>query len=63
MLAVIDHLLQSSGYKIMLVGNADNSATTINNQNLLLARVATVKNYLVKNGVSENLIIESSEGE
>lgn len=63
MLAVIEHLLQSAGYKLLLVGNADNSANNINNQNLLLSRILTVKNYLIKNGVNENLITQATEGE
>jgi outer membrane protein OmpA-like peptidoglycan-associated protein len=63
MITIIDHLLQSSGYKILLVGNADNSAVTIDNQNLLLARITTIKNYLIKNGVHSDLITQTSEGE
>lgn len=63
MLSIIEHLSQSTGYKIMLVGNADNSANTINNQSLLLSRILTVKNYLIKNGVNENLISQAIEGE
>ncbi len=51
------------GYKLLLVGNADRIGKELYNKNLALKRVGTVKNYLVKNGVSEDLIATKSLGE
>jgi outer membrane protein OmpA-like peptidoglycan-associated protein len=63
MLQIIDHLLQMSSYKIMLVGNADNSAINLKNQALMLARISIIKKYLISNGVPEYVISEHNQSE
>lgn len=50
-------------YKVLLVGNTDRTGSNLYNQSLSLKRSATVKNYLVKNGVSKDLIQTRSLGE
>lgn len=50
-------------YRILLVGNADRVGAELYNQNLALNRANTVKNYLVKNGVPEELVEMRSVGE
>jgi outer membrane protein OmpA-like peptidoglycan-associated protein len=52
-----------SFYKILLVGNADRSGGQLYNKSLALKRVATVENYLVKNGVLKEFIETRSVGE
>lgn len=43
-------------YKIILVGSADRLGKNLYNENLALKRAKTVESYLVKNGVSRDLI-------
>ncbi len=50
-------------YRVLLVGNADRAGIELYNQNLALNRAETVRNYLIKNGVAEDLIELRSFGE
>jgi outer membrane protein OmpA-like peptidoglycan-associated protein len=54
---------QKDGYRILLVGNADRTGLELYNQTMALKRAETVKNYLIKNGVSKDLIELRSMGE
>ncbi|NBV05990.1 MAG: hypothetical protein EBS06_01990 [Proteobacteria bacterium] len=61
---IIDYLLSMKGdYRLLLVGSADRTGKELLNQNLALKRVNIVKDYLVKNGVTEDLIETRSFGE
>lgn len=61
---VLKHLTTLRGdYRILLVGNADRVGQELYNQNLALNRAELVKNYLIKNGVVEDLIEIRSAGE
>ena len=50
-------------YRLLLVGSADRTGQELLNQNLALKRVEVVKNYFIKNGVTEDLIETRSFGE
>ena len=50
-------------YRILLVGSADRSGSSLYNQNLAIRRAMIVKDYLVKNGAFKDLIELRSEGE
>lgn len=64
MIAVIDALSARKGkFRILVVANPDNSIKTSYNQSLIKNRIAVVKNYLIKNGVDENIIEEKIESE
>lgn len=61
---VLKYLATLNGdYRILLVGNADRAGLALYNQNLALRRADIVKNYLIKNGVAEDLIELRSVGE
>ena len=63
-LEVINYLTTMNGdYRLLLVGNADRSGSVLLNQNLALKRVEVVKNYLIKNGVTEDLMEVRTFGE
>ncbi len=63
-LKILQYLMTMNGdYRLLLVGNADRSGKELRNQNLALKRVETVKNYLIKNGVTEDLIEVRTFGE
>ena len=64
MIKIIDYLKTLKGdYNILLAGNADRTGNDLANQNLALNRAKTVQNYLIKNGVPENLIELRAYGE
>jgi len=64
LLEILQYLVDLKGdYRLLLVGNADRVGSELYNQNLAFRRSQTVKNYLVKNGVSENSIEFRSFGE
>jgi len=64
LLGVLDHLKNVKGeYNFLLVGNGDDNSNSLINQNLAKDRVNVVKNYLIANGVVENLISINYEGE
>jgi len=64
MVAIIDALSGRKGkFRIIVAANPDNSIKTSYNQSLIKNRIAVVKNYLVKNGVDENIIEEKIESE
>lgn len=64
LLEILKYLLSMNGdYRVLLVGNADRAGNELANQNLALRRVEMVKNYLIKNGVTEDLINQRSFGE
>ena len=63
-LEMLKYLMTMNGdYRLLLVGNTDRSGQDLLNQNLALKRVELVKNYLVRNGVTEDLIETRSFGE
>jgi outer membrane protein OmpA-like peptidoglycan-associated protein len=60
----IKHLLTLNGqYKLLLVGNTDRTGSELYNQNLSFKRVDIVKNYLIKNGVPNEVIDVRAFGE
>ncbi len=62
--AIVDYLMSMKGdYRILLVGSADRTGQALRNQDLAFKRVAIVKDYLTKNGVTEDLIETRSFGE
>ncbi len=64
LLGVLKYLKTLNGhYKIMVVGNADRVGFEIANQHLALNRAEVVANYLVKNGVPQELVEIRSFGE
>lgn len=64
MIEVLKHLDQLNGnYSILLVGNADRVANNLYNETLALKRVETVKQYLQRNGVKDDMIKVRSFGE
>lgn len=64
LLGILKYLASLNGnYRILLVGNADRVGRELYNQNLALMRAETVKNYLVKNGVTLDQIEMRSVGE
>lgn len=64
MVEVIDFLLQVRGkFRILITANPDNNLKIAYNQSLIKNRVAVVKNYLIKNGIDENIIEERIETE
>ncbi|MDX2082564.1 MAG: OmpA family protein [Rickettsiales bacterium] len=63
-LKILDHLMTLNGnYRLLLVGSADRTGKELLNKSLALKRVETVKNYLIKNGVTQDLIATRSFGE
>ncbi len=63
-LEIINYLMSMKGdYRLLLVGSADRTGQELLNQNLALKRVEVVKNYFIKNGVTEDLIETRSFGE
>ena len=64
LLEVIKYLQTLSGdYRILVVGNADRVGLELSNQSLALNRADVVRNYLIKNGVPEDLVEMRSVGE
>ncbi len=64
LLTVLDHLKKVKGeYNLLLVGNGDNNSNSLINQNIANDRINTVKNYLIANGVLDDLISINYEGE
>jgi len=64
LLEVLDHLKKVKGvYNLLLVGNGDDNSNSLINQNIANDRINAVKNYLIANGVVDNLITISYEGE
>lgn len=64
LLAVLKRLFELYGdYRILLVGNADRVGNELYNQQLAFKRADLVKNYLIKNGVGENMVELRSVGE
>jgi outer membrane protein OmpA-like peptidoglycan-associated protein len=64
LVALIKYLLTLKGnFHVLLVGNADRTGLELYNQNLALNRAEVVKNYLIKNGVTDNLVEMRSFGE
>ncbi len=53
----------SGNFRILVVGNADQTGKILYNENLAFKRAELVKNYLIKNGVFEELIEIRSVGE
>lgn len=63
-LEMLNYLMSMKGdYRLLLVGSADRTGKELLNQNLAFKRVEAVKNYLIKNGVTEDLIESRSFGE
>ncbi len=63
-IAILKHLASLNGnYRILLVGNADRTGLELYNQDIALRRAQQVKNYLIKNGVTADLIELRSVGE
>lgn len=61
---IIKYLIDlKSNYRLLVVGNSDRVGSELYNQNLSSKRSQLVKNYLIKNGVPENLIEFRSFGE
>jgi len=64
MIEVVDYLNNFRGkFKILITANPDNAIKALYNQTLVKNRVEIVKNYLIKNGIDENLIEERIENE
>jgi outer membrane protein OmpA-like peptidoglycan-associated protein len=64
LLAIIEHLKKIKGeYNLILVGNSDDNSNSLASQNLANARINCVKNYLLANGISQDLININYEGE
>ncbi len=53
----------NANYRIMVVGNADRVGLEIANQHLAFNRAEVVRNYLIKNGVPQELVEIRSFGE
>ncbi len=61
---VVDYLMTMKGdYRILLVGSADRTGKELRNQAIAFKRVEIVKDYLVKNGVTDDLIESRAFGE
>lgn len=61
---MLDYLMSMKGdYRLLLVGSADRTGKELLNQNLALKRVYVVKNYLIRNGVTEDLMETRAFGE
>ncbi len=61
---MLDYVMSMKGdYRLLLVGSADRTGKELLNQNLALKRVEVVKNYLIRNGVTNDLIETRSFGE
>ncbi len=64
MLEILKYLKALNGdYRILVVGNADRMGNEIYNENLALNRAEVTKNYLIKNGVNQELVELRSVGE
>ena len=64
LVAVLKYLKTLSGnFRILVVGNADQTGLVLYNDNLAFKRAELVKNYLIKNGVFEELVELRSVGE
>lgn len=64
LLGIIEHLKKIKGeYNLILVGNSDDNSNSLSSQNLANARINCVKNYLLANGISQDLININYEGE
>lgn len=64
LLALLKHLQDFGGnYRILLVGNADRAGNELYNQQLAFKRAEVVKNYLIKNGVSSDMVEMRAVGE
>ncbi len=64
LIEVLKYLAELNGdYRILLVGNADRVGKDLYNDSLALKRVESVKNYLIKNGVAQDMIGVRSFGE
>ncbi|MBU6140124.1 MAG: OmpA family protein [Proteobacteria bacterium] len=64
LLALLSHLSKLYGdYRILLVGNADRVGNELYNQQLAYKRSEVVKNYLIKNGVTSDMIETRVMGE
>jgi len=64
LVALLKYLLTLNGdYRILVVGNADRAGLELYNQNLALNRADVVRNYLIKNGASKDLVELRSFGE
>jgi len=64
LIEILKYLAELNGdYRILLVGNADRVGKDLYNDSLALKRVGTVKNYLIKNGVAQDMIGVRSFGE
>lgn len=64
LLSILKYLLNSRGeYRLLLVGSSDRVGLELYNHDLSMKRVQVVKNYLIKNGVAEDLIETRFYGE
>ena len=64
LLTLIEHLKKIKGeYNLILVGNSDDNSNTLASQNLANSRINCVKDYLIANGILQNLININYEGE
>ncbi len=64
LLKILQYLKTLNGdYRILVVGNADRVGSELSNQHLALDRADVVRNYLIKNGVPEDLVEMRTVGE
>ena len=64
MLEIVDYLKTQGGrFRLIITGNPDNAIKEKYNLALVKNRIFVVKNYLIKNGVDENIIQERIESE
>jgi len=59
----VEKLKGTSPQTIMVIGHADRFGSTTYNQNLSEQRAATVKAYLVRKGVSPDIVLTEGKGE
>lgn len=59
----VEKLKDTSPQTIMVIGHADRFGSTTYNQNLSEQRAATVKAYLVRKGISPDIVLTEGKGE